>query len=281
MELLERVWNNQKIRSFRRGNIQVGWSCALCFESLGLQCPAKLFAFLSGWWGARHTFAFMSFLGMANLYAMRVNLSVAIVAMTKSGNSIGKELEQRGSLCYSPWSKYCSLTSMSFNYHFFTNLIVQKSSTSRGLDPLFRRLVPIHPWRSTRRLKQFIFSSVNDTQIGGQCPITSSEGEVGFIHTPYMTEFYFLPLSISFERNSVRPNLIGTPTTRASFSEHSFMATSSPKFPVATFQKSSAGSGFYFSVPWPPQFLPSFLRCPRGTARVCSSRAEFLWDWER
>ncbi len=32
-------------------------------------------------WGARHTFTFLSFLGMANVYAMRVNLSVAIVAM--------------------------------------------------------------------------------------------------------------------------------------------------------------------------------------------------------
>ncbi|XP_018006492.2 sialin [Hyalella azteca] len=32
-------------------------------------------------WGARHTFAFMGFLGFAVIYAMRVNLSVAIVAM--------------------------------------------------------------------------------------------------------------------------------------------------------------------------------------------------------
>jgi hypothetical protein len=30
----------------------------------------------------------MSFLGLANLYAMRVNLSVAIVAMTQSGEAI-------------------------------------------------------------------------------------------------------------------------------------------------------------------------------------------------
>lgn len=33
---------------------------------------------------ARHTFAFMGFLGFANIYAMRVNLSVAIVAMVNS-----------------------------------------------------------------------------------------------------------------------------------------------------------------------------------------------------
>ena len=36
-------------------------------------------------WGSRHTFTVMSFLGLANLYAMRVNLSVAIVAMSQSG----------------------------------------------------------------------------------------------------------------------------------------------------------------------------------------------------
>ncbi|XP_066938077.1 putative inorganic phosphate cotransporter isoform X2 [Macrobrachium rosenbergii] len=35
-------------------------------------------------WGARHTLVFMSFLGISCVYAMRVNLSVAIVAMVKS-----------------------------------------------------------------------------------------------------------------------------------------------------------------------------------------------------
>ena len=35
-------------------------------------------------WGARFTFAVMAFLGFANVYAMRVNLSVAIVAMVNS-----------------------------------------------------------------------------------------------------------------------------------------------------------------------------------------------------
>ncbi len=34
-----------------------------------------------GCWGTRHTFTLLSFLGLANVYAMRVNLSVAIVAM--------------------------------------------------------------------------------------------------------------------------------------------------------------------------------------------------------
>ena len=40
-------------------------------------------------WGARHTFVILAFLGCANVYAMRVNLSVAIVAMVDSstGNS--------------------------------------------------------------------------------------------------------------------------------------------------------------------------------------------------
>lgn len=36
------------------------------------------------WFGARHTFAFLGFLGFVNVYAMRVNLSVAIVAMVNN-----------------------------------------------------------------------------------------------------------------------------------------------------------------------------------------------------
>ena len=39
-------------------------------------------------WGTRHTFILMSFLGFANIYAMRVNLSVAIVAMVKGMHHI-------------------------------------------------------------------------------------------------------------------------------------------------------------------------------------------------
>ena len=35
-------------------------------------------------WGTRHTFALLGFFGFANVYAMRVNLSVAIVAMASS-----------------------------------------------------------------------------------------------------------------------------------------------------------------------------------------------------
>merc|ERR1712038_237532 len=34
-------------------------------------------------WGKRHTFALLSFLGLANVYSMKMNLSVAIVAMVK------------------------------------------------------------------------------------------------------------------------------------------------------------------------------------------------------
>ena len=37
-------------------------------------------------WGTRHTFVLLSFLGFANIYAMRVNLSVAIVAMVSSSD---------------------------------------------------------------------------------------------------------------------------------------------------------------------------------------------------
>ncbi|MPC20075.1 Sialin [Portunus trituberculatus] len=44
------------------------------------------------WWGCRHTLAFLGFLGFSTVYAMRVNLSVAIVAMVKStsGGEDGK-----------------------------------------------------------------------------------------------------------------------------------------------------------------------------------------------
>ena len=35
-------------------------------------------------WGTRHTFVLLSFCGYACQYAMRANLSVAIVAMVKS-----------------------------------------------------------------------------------------------------------------------------------------------------------------------------------------------------
>ena len=35
-------------------------------------------------WGKRHTFALLAFFGFANVFAMRVNLSVAIVQMVKS-----------------------------------------------------------------------------------------------------------------------------------------------------------------------------------------------------
>ena len=39
-----------------------------------------------GWfeWGTRHTFALLSFLAYANMYAMRTSLSVAIVAMVNT-----------------------------------------------------------------------------------------------------------------------------------------------------------------------------------------------------
>lgn len=37
--------------------------------------------FFAGWLGARHVVTFMLFLGMANAYVMRTNMSVAIVAM--------------------------------------------------------------------------------------------------------------------------------------------------------------------------------------------------------
>lgn len=40
-----------------------------------------MFRVLVGWTGARHFLTIMLFLGMANAYVMRTNMSVAIVAM--------------------------------------------------------------------------------------------------------------------------------------------------------------------------------------------------------
>ena len=39
---------------------------------------------ISGWFGFRRIFTLLAFLGFANVYAMRVNLSVGIVAMVNS-----------------------------------------------------------------------------------------------------------------------------------------------------------------------------------------------------
>lgn len=46
-----------------------------------LLCLLKMNIFVSAWFGARHVVTLMLFLGMANAYVMRTNMSVAIVAM--------------------------------------------------------------------------------------------------------------------------------------------------------------------------------------------------------
>lgn len=53
------------------------------------------------WWGARHTLAFLGFLGFATVYAMRVNLSVAIVAMVKS-EAIANDTKNDSGACPFP-----------------------------------------------------------------------------------------------------------------------------------------------------------------------------------
>ncbi len=57
---------------------------ALIYKSL-------LHSYKGPWFGTRHTLAFMGFLGFVNVYAMRVNLAVAIVTMVNNtavaGNS--------------------------------------------------------------------------------------------------------------------------------------------------------------------------------------------------
>ena len=54
--------------------------------------------------GWRHVFAFMGFLGFLNVYAMRVNLSVAIVAMVNSTDSSNSNSTIANGTCPAPLS---------------------------------------------------------------------------------------------------------------------------------------------------------------------------------
>lgn len=70
--------------------------------------PKKLFqkfnfciCFVAGWLGSRHIMTFMLFLGMANAYVMRTNMSVAIVAMVNH-TAIGKDPDVLDDECFSP-----------------------------------------------------------------------------------------------------------------------------------------------------------------------------------
>lgn len=89
--------------------------------------------------GARHVFTLLAFLGFINIYAMRVNLSVAIVAMVKSkpsgGNGTNFEVNNTCPVPIKPNStdenfytqvkfpakSYCS-TSQEFDSDFLINL---------------------------------------------------------------------------------------------------------------------------------------------------------------
>lgn len=53
-------------------------------------------------WGARHTMAFIGFLGATCVYAMRVNLSVAIVAMVKSDAKNATNSSDLNQVCLPP-----------------------------------------------------------------------------------------------------------------------------------------------------------------------------------
>lgn len=48
-----------------------------------LTISLRLFVPSTAWWGTRHFVTLMLFMGMANAYVMRTNMSVAIVAMAK------------------------------------------------------------------------------------------------------------------------------------------------------------------------------------------------------
>lgn len=57
-----------------------------------------LFSFVTAWIGTRHVVTFMLFLGMANAYIMRTNMSVAIVAMVNH-TAIGGSTEASDDEC--------------------------------------------------------------------------------------------------------------------------------------------------------------------------------------
>ncbi|XP_068220261.1 putative inorganic phosphate cotransporter [Palaemon carinicauda] len=59
------------------------------------------------WWGCRHTIAVMSFIGLVVSYAMRVNLSIAIVAMVGTGVKNATRFIQRNQseVCPAPYAQ--------------------------------------------------------------------------------------------------------------------------------------------------------------------------------
>ncbi|XP_076068344.1 sialin-like [Oratosquilla oratoria] len=78
---------------FRRGSSGSRGNDDLIFavsKSSDLLCVNKVSP-PKEFWGARHTLALMGFFGFASVYSMRVNLSVAIVAMVKAGNNTKNE----------------------------------------------------------------------------------------------------------------------------------------------------------------------------------------------
>lgn len=65
-------------------------------------CINDHYCMISAWIGTRHIVTFMLFLGMANAYVMRTNMSVAIVAMvnhTAIGNSSHSSEEETDDEC--------------------------------------------------------------------------------------------------------------------------------------------------------------------------------------
>lgn len=70
--------------------------------------------------GKRHFVTFMLFLGMANAYVMRTNMSVAIVAMVNHTAVDADKIEKFDNEC--PVDGNVSAT-VSFNYSFYHSLI--------------------------------------------------------------------------------------------------------------------------------------------------------------
>ena len=77
----------------------------------------KKFFFVSEWFGTRRVLTFLAFIGFANVYAMRVNLSVAIVAMVNS-TAIEPAIKNFTDICPLPVGNNSDTTDKVRNFYF-------------------------------------------------------------------------------------------------------------------------------------------------------------------
>jgi len=58
-----------------------------------------MFISVGTWWSSRFFLAYLAFFGFANVYALRVNLSVAIVSMVNSSYQTPKQHLNHSDVC--------------------------------------------------------------------------------------------------------------------------------------------------------------------------------------